>query len=183
MLVLQVVVITTQSLWLRQSNVEKKLLSFSPPGEPQTPFSSLGTLDFLSTYLRINSLNTLLLPGPPRQPVASCAKREKEQKVLVFGVVFVLWVLGIQMLTVLLSTWWVLQESMGCLLSTITPHGDVLPLDLAPLQVQPTGSCCWSSPGQGSKKQYSLASFHRTHLGTGNSHSSLHLHIEIEDWA
>ena len=28
----------------------------SPPQEPQTPFSSLGTLDFLSTYLGIESL-------------------------------------------------------------------------------------------------------------------------------
>ena len=27
--------------------------------EPQTPFSSLGTPDFLSTYLRINSLNNI----------------------------------------------------------------------------------------------------------------------------
>ena len=27
------------------------------PGEPQTPFSSSGTLDFLSTYLEIGSLN------------------------------------------------------------------------------------------------------------------------------
>ena len=36
----------------------KKSLSFCPPGEPQTPFSSLGTLDFLSTYLRIDTLKS-----------------------------------------------------------------------------------------------------------------------------
>ena len=30
-------------------------MSFSPPQEPHTPFSSLGILDFLSTYLSIKS--------------------------------------------------------------------------------------------------------------------------------
>ena len=35
---------------------EKKCLSFSPPREPQIPFSSSGTPDILSTYMRINSI-------------------------------------------------------------------------------------------------------------------------------
>ena len=40
----------------------KKKLSFSPPCEPWTPFSSLRALDSLSIYLRINSLtNTYTL--------------------------------------------------------------------------------------------------------------------------
>ena len=56
-------------MWLRLRNVEGKkkkdscpflLLEnsgpLSPPQESQTPFSSLGTLDFLSTYLGIDSL-------------------------------------------------------------------------------------------------------------------------------
>ena len=34
-------------------------LSFSPPWEPWTPFSFLGTPDFLSTYLRIDSLKNM----------------------------------------------------------------------------------------------------------------------------
>ena len=34
-------------------------LSFSPPWKPWTPFSSLGTTDFLSTYLRIDSLKNM----------------------------------------------------------------------------------------------------------------------------
>ena len=41
--------------WLRQSNIEKKPLSFSPPSQLQTPVSSSGTPDFLSTYLGIDS--------------------------------------------------------------------------------------------------------------------------------
>ena len=49
--------------WL--SNVEKKNLYFFP-WEPQTPFSSLGTLDFLTTYLGIDSLN-IRLGGHPLQ--------------------------------------------------------------------------------------------------------------------
>ena len=36
--------------------LKKKYLSFSPPWELQTPVSSSGTLDFLSTYLGIDSL-------------------------------------------------------------------------------------------------------------------------------
>ena len=39
--------------------MKEKGLSFSAPQEPQTAFSSLGTLDFLSTYLRIDSLSGL----------------------------------------------------------------------------------------------------------------------------
>ena len=35
----------------------KKIVSFPPPQEPQTTFSSSGTPDVLSTYLRIDSLN------------------------------------------------------------------------------------------------------------------------------
>lgn len=72
---------------------------------------------------------------------------------------------------------------MGCLLSTVTPHGDVLPLDLAPLQVQPQVLAAGHPLGRDPEKQYSLTSFHSTHLATGNSHSSLHLHIETGDWA
>ena len=53
--------------WLRQRNVGKKCLSFSPLWEPWTPLSSLGapdpfsssgTLDFLSTCLGIDSLTS-----------------------------------------------------------------------------------------------------------------------------
>ena len=42
-------------MWLRQSNVEKKHLPFSLRGPDPFPLPSSGTLDFLSTYLRINS--------------------------------------------------------------------------------------------------------------------------------
>ena len=52
-------------MWLRLRNVEKKRVSpflllensrpLSPPREPQTPFASLGTPDFLSTCLGIDS--------------------------------------------------------------------------------------------------------------------------------
>ena len=35
--------------------------SLSPSPEPQTPFSSLGTLDFLSTCLGIDSLNSKVI--------------------------------------------------------------------------------------------------------------------------
>ena len=53
-------------MWLRLRNVEKKKVCpflllensrpLSPPGEPQTPFASLGTPDFLTTCLGIDSL-------------------------------------------------------------------------------------------------------------------------------
>ena len=53
--------------WLRQSNVEKNVCPFlfesprtlSPYQGFQNPFSSLGTLDFLSTYLGNDSLNDM----------------------------------------------------------------------------------------------------------------------------
>jgi len=47
-------------MWLRLRNVEKKKLSLSfppPPWEPQAPFSSSRTPDFLSVCLRIDSLS------------------------------------------------------------------------------------------------------------------------------
>ena len=40
---------------------KKKCLSFFTPWEPQTSFSSSRTRDFLSTYLRINSLRSTVL--------------------------------------------------------------------------------------------------------------------------
>ena len=43
--------------WRRVEEKKKKGLSFSSLRELQTPFSSLGTLDFLSTYLKINSFS------------------------------------------------------------------------------------------------------------------------------
>ena len=55
-------------MWLRPGNVEKKVFPFfflensrplSPPRKPQAPLSSSGTLDFLSTYLRIDFLNMI----------------------------------------------------------------------------------------------------------------------------
>ena len=36
---------------MKECRKKKKSLSFSPPQEPQTPFSFLGTLDFLSTLI------------------------------------------------------------------------------------------------------------------------------------
>ena len=45
---------------IKMKECRKNCLSFSPCLEPQTPSSS-GTLDFLSTYLRIDSLNRDLL--------------------------------------------------------------------------------------------------------------------------
>ena len=59
-------------MWLRLRNVEKKIKdicpflllensrSLSPPWEPWTPFSSLGTPDFLSTCLGTDSLSIKL---------------------------------------------------------------------------------------------------------------------------
>ena len=55
-------------MWLTLRNVEKKICPFfllenlrslSSLREPQTPLSSLGTLDFLSTYLRIDFLSMI----------------------------------------------------------------------------------------------------------------------------
>ena len=55
-------------MWLRLRNIEKKkrCLSFPPPWEFQTPISSSGTPDFLSTCLGIDSLSS------------ACAKRPEE---------------------------------------------------------------------------------------------------------
>ena len=53
-------------MWLRLRNVKEKKrhLSFPPPWEFQTPFSSPGTLDFLSTCLGTASLIFLFLSNP-----------------------------------------------------------------------------------------------------------------------
>ena len=62
-LVLKIVVITTQSLslmWLRQSNLEKKFVSFSSL-RARIPFSSSRAPNSLSTYLRIYFLRSAVL--------------------------------------------------------------------------------------------------------------------------